>query len=287
MDRGKTPVAEGSAAGGPDQAPHVSVQVAGDATWWGRHRGDLGREALVGAMLACLAFGGAVWWDSRLADRQERLEDHRTLHQESLENTRFVRQVWADDLGVRPFRGLNLFGASLAGIQLTCESQGAKNCADFSGALLSDADLSDADLSGASLSEAILTNAKLIRINLAASDLSFADLRGVDLGSANLVGADLSGVDLTDANLADANLTGANLTAASLLDANLSNANLTGANLRAADMQGASLQDADLSDAEVTLVDLSDVEFLTDAQVAGMRWDPDFPPLGLRPSKSS
>jgi uncharacterized protein YjbI with pentapeptide repeats len=123
------------------------------------------------------------------------------------------------------------------------------DCANLSGANLSDADLSDANLRGANLSDANLRDA-----NLRGANLSDANLRG-----ANLRGANLSGANLSDADLSDANLRGANLS-----DANLRGANLRDANLSGADLSGANLSDADLSDANLSGADLSDAKNLLD-----------------------
>ena len=53
-----------------------------------RQRDDLVRDAILGLVLAICAFGLAAYWDGRMADRQERLEEARALQQEVLENTR-------------------------------------------------------------------------------------------------------------------------------------------------------------------------------------------------------
>ena len=120
--------------------------------------------------------------------------------------------------------------------------------ANFTGAVLSDANLPGARLSGALLRGANLGGATLASANLSEANLrgaylsgaSFdrANLRGADLGIANLIGTSLVRTDLT---LAD--LSGANLSRADLDDADLSGAKLVGANFSLANLSNTQLTD--------------------------------------------
>jgi hypothetical protein len=77
--------------------------------WFTRQRDDLIRDVLIGVVLLAIGVTAAVYWDGRIADRQE-----------VQENTRFVRQVVIDNADLKPFAGLNLEGATLAGLDLSC-----------------------------------------------------------------------------------------------------------------------------------------------------------------------
>lgn len=178
-----------------------------------RQGDDLIRDAIVGGAIALVVFGAAMWWDGRLANRQE-----------VLENTRFVRQVAIDSPMQKPLAGLNLQQAQLRGLNLGCAipyegwaRRAERGCADFMGADLSGADLFLANLAGADLSAADLSDVDLRLANLEYADLSWADLRGADLGS----------TDLSGANLENANLAGAHLRATNLSGVDLSRANNT------------------------------------------------------------
>jgi hypothetical protein len=190
--------------------------------WLRRHRDELIRDGLIGLVVLAVGFGVAAWWDSRLAERQNQLASDIAINQdraardlatanEIQENVRFVRQVVIDNAAEKPFRALNLSGASLGSLDLACEDfkhYPPTGCAD------------------------------LILADLRGANLRFADLRGADLRFADLTSANLSFADLTDANLTSANLSFADLTGADLTLANLNLANLTGANLRGADLRG-------------------------------------------------
>jgi uncharacterized protein YjbI with pentapeptide repeats len=152
-------------------------------------RDDLFRDALL------LVIGiVAAWW---IANRQDKLASDLETASEIQENIRFVRQVAINDSALKPFRGLNLSDAELAGLNLGCDNAAAHTgCADLWGANLGHANLAGANLTGANMVGANLT--------------------GAFLAGANLTGADLTSADLTNAVIVLANLTGANLTAADL-----------------------------------------------------------------------
>lgn len=193
-----------------------------------RNRDALVKDAIVGGVVAALAFGGASWWDTRLEERQFRIDERRFSRQESLENTRFVRQVVIDGSPIKPFAGLNLAEAPLRGLQLGCtDSSDPGTCADFTEADLSYALLFDANLAGANLTRAALAGAYLASADLTGADFTDAHLPRAELFDADLTGANLTGADLTGAILTGADLTGADLTSADLTGANLAGANLT------------------------------------------------------------
>ncbi len=119
--------------------------------------------------------------------------------------------------------------------------------ADFSSALMEEADLAGANLRFAVLNGAVLEKARLGR----------ADLWGVRAEGAVLNGADLQGVVLEEADLRGADLGGADLRNAVLRRANLEGANLEGADLRGAVLGGTNLRGAVLRDARLQALDLS------------------------------
>ena len=197
------------------------------SSWWARSlrvvyailsrlRDDaLAREAVIGLVLVLVGVGAAVW----IAGRQDQLARDLETASEIQENVRFVRQVSIDNPAVKPFRGLNLHGAALSGLDLSCKNIDlGTGCAD-----LRDADLSDADLS-----DAKLTGAKLVFANLTGAFVAFANLTRANLGSADLAGALVVGADLTYAVLSGAELGGANLIGTDLTGARLDGTKLTG-----------------------------------------------------------
>jgi uncharacterized protein YjbI with pentapeptide repeats len=145
-------------------------------------------------ILAIVGVASAVWiaygqnrLDRDLARAQDQLARDLATAQDQLardlanageiqENLRFVRQVAISDTPVKPFSGLNLNGAVLAGLDLGCATP-PTGCTDLSGA-----NLEGADLSGANLRAAKLTDADLSGANLRAAKLTDADLSSADLG---------------------------------------------------------------------------------------------------------
>ena len=127
---------------------------------------------------------------------------------------------------------LHGFGATLIGIDLSCQTHASLPSADtecpewkgvwLEGVTIPNADLRQADLSGASLRRADLSGAFLRR-----ADLSGASLENIDLSGAYLWGTDLSGASLWGTDLSGASLWGADLSG--------------GADLGGADLSGASL----------------------------------------------
>ncbi|WP_345711460.1 pentapeptide repeat-containing protein [Kineococcus glutinatus] len=193
-----------------------------------------------GVVAGFVIFPATVWSDSRLAQRQEQVEEQRAEQQEVLENVRFVRERSGQRDAAKPFRGLNLTEASLAGLDLSCaEPTSVGSCADLLGANLTGADLRETNLTGANLRETNLADAKL----------STAILADSNLADVNLAGLDLFGADLHQSNLSGADLSGANLSIANLNFAHLEEANLSGADLHLTDLRNANMAGADLTGA--------------------------------------
>src|ERR1700743_679663 len=169
---------------------------------------------------------------------------------------------------------------------------------DLSGLDLSGRNLADADFTGAVLEEANLAGtrmdsasffgADLRRANLAGASLRRADLRGACLRGANLIGADLYEADLREgviaekdkygnlrvmqhdigpsempgamlnsANLERAKMTGSIAIQADFTDAMMRGCRLARANLRQANFGGANLENADLSGSDLSGANLS------------------------------
>ena len=246
---------------------HHEPPTEPSAADWKLARYSLRSDARIAVALALVVFAATWWLENRMveraelaeegmAERAELAEERMAERAEIAENVRFVRQVAIqvaidDGADVKPFRGLNLRKADLAGLNLRCARPGYVGCLDFSHANLSDANLSGAMLIGADLTGADLGDADLIGAELSDADLRDASLlnaglrhaylRDAYLGHADLRGADLIGADLGHANLRDAYLRDAELRGAYLGDANLRGADLTGANLRSADLTDAQL----------------------------------------------
>jgi uncharacterized protein YjbI with pentapeptide repeats len=236
-----------------DEAPPGPIVRAPGSrrSWLNRHRDGILVGIIGGFVVGLVLLVGTFLLDALIANRQDRLARDLAVVGEVQENTRFVRQVVADNGIAKPFRGLYLRGAALPGLDLACEdpaSDPPTGCADFRAANLSTADLIVTDLTGATLTGADLTGAHLI----------LATLTGADVSGADLSGADLSGADLSGVNLTGATLTGATLTSADLSGVNLTGADLTGANLTHTDLYGADLTAADLTDADLTDVRYDD-----------------------------
>ena len=91
-----------------------------------------------------------------------------------------------------------------------------------------------ADLSGAQLSNAKLDGTNFIRSRLNNAELDGGDFHGSNFNWANLAGADLNNANLANATFLKADLTGAILTDAFLENVDFLQANLTNANLKKA-----------------------------------------------------
>lgn len=202
---GRSKVAAGAPApvatdGGPGTP--ASRPSSGLLGWLQRQRDDLIRDAVLGLVILAVGASFAAYYDRQLDQRAE-----------SSENTRFVRQAVIDGATTKPFRELNLRGASLAGLDFGCTRPDAARAAAFTDdrteagcANFSFADLSSANLNRAELCYALLTGADLRDANL-----SLADLGGAELGGAQLRGADLFKTDLREADLRGADMAGVDL----------------------------------------------------------------------------
>ena len=229
---------------------------------------------MVALLVGILLLLGAMVWDDRLAerqnrlaadiaDRQDRLAREQSERAEILENIRFVRQIAIDGGRAKPFQDFDLSSAVLADLELGCEDLAAKRgCAQFQNAKLNDTLMMGADLRGANFLLADLTEASLGHSDLEAAYFFSANLVKADLIKARLRHADLSMASLYGARLAYADLSGANLYALNLTQADLSFATLNGASLQAADLSGAVLVESSLRGA-----DLSEAKHLTQSQL--------------------
>jgi uncharacterized protein YjbI with pentapeptide repeats len=115
--------------------------------------------------------------------------------------------------------------------------------ADFSGAVLDNANLMEADLTGASFVKTSLNNANLMK-----SNLENADLTGIVAKKANFIKADLSDAKMIGANLMEANLKSATLVRTDFRMANLYGAEVMRAVVGETDFRGANLKMTKISD---------------------------------------
>jgi uncharacterized protein YjbI with pentapeptide repeats len=121
---------------------------------------------------------------------------------------------------------------------------------DLQGAYLAGSILENANLEGALLEGVVLENSLLSGVNLKQADLWGANLTEAKLEEANLEGAFLAYAILARANLWDTNLREANLWNANLEDADLWKADLTGASLISAILEKTILKEANLTNVE-------------------------------------
>ena len=117
--------------------------------------------------------------------------------------------------------------------------------ADFSGAVLDNANLMEADLTDASFVKASMNNANLMKANL-----KNADLTGITAKKASFMKADLE----------EARMVGANLMEASLMNASLVNTDLKNANLYGAEVMRAVFEETDLREANLKMTKIDDRE---------------------------
>jgi len=191
-------------------------------------------------VLASGAFLGALWLEQSLAGRAE-----------VAENVRYVREVAIGDATEQPFRNLNLTGALLGGLDLSCTGYDddefcQERLADFQSAELEGADLSLTNASGGSF----------VTVNARSADFSGADLRRAVFLQADLREASFYAAVLQDANFDDADLRGADLRGAQLTGASFVGADLRGAFLPSpighaltAEIELERIGDADFGDA--------------------------------------
>jgi hypothetical protein len=140
--------------------------------WLSQHGiGVIGAVAAVAALVVAVNIANEQNRVARdLATSQDKLARDLADAGEVQENTRFVRQVDIENAFDKPFRRLNLRGATLSKLQLGCADTSTPDqqygCADMFDADLIDADLSDTILTGAILQEADLTGADLTGADL-------------------------------------------------------------------------------------------------------------------------
>jgi uncharacterized protein YjbI with pentapeptide repeats len=200
-----------------------------------------------------------------------------TFNNTNLSNTRLTETVFfetdffgADFSGadftkiifIKPkLDGVNFSGAKAGGVnflEAACEKAVFKNAdltnarfpqnanlkgADFSGAVLDNANLMEADLTGASFVKTSLNNANLMK-----SKLENADLTGIVAKKANFMKADLSDAKMIGANLMEANLKTATLVRTDFRMANLYGAEVMRAVVGETDFRGANLKMTKISD---------------------------------------
>lgn len=135
------------------------------------------------------------------------------------------------DLGAASFVGCNagnarFVGARMAGAVVVKTTRLAG--ADFTGAMLANANLGECDLSGARLARANLAGANFGMGLLSDSDLRLANAKGALFRKAGLQRARLAGANFHDAILQSADLRGADLREANLFGADLSRVRLDG-----------------------------------------------------------
>ena len=176
-----------------------------------------------------------------------------------------VREQLQAFSGKHPYRGYDLTGMPLAGIDL---KNAILEKAGMEGVDLKKAKLRNANLSGADLTKAELREADLSEADLSEAKLAGADLRDANLAEANLVRGDLEGAVLRGAGLSKANLSGAVLRGARLRGAILRGSDLGKADLRQADMESADLEGATLRDARLDKIQLRGA-LLRDADLRG------------------
>ncbi|MFI2363164.1 pentapeptide repeat-containing protein [Promicromonospora sp. NPDC019610] len=121
----------------------------------------------VGLLLA----GYQAWIDDERESRTQAVEADRAERDQVLANVTFIRETIRDaPEGVKPFRGMNLRGADLSGMDLGCPvhydpaggwtRDRVETCADFTGA-----DLTGARLDGANLTGALLVDGSLAEVS--------------------------------------------------------------------------------------------------------------------------
>jgi len=168
---------------------HGKRRAGAGPTIWSEVATDVGIALLTGLVVS-----------ASILLATEGLEERRFDHETRRDNIRFVREVATQpEVEMRPFRGLDLKEAQLAGLSLSG--------ADFSLADLSGADLSRADLSDSNMQFTDLSGAHLREVDLSGADLSSADLSRTVLSDADLSDSYLLSTDLSEADLAFADLT--------------------------------------------------------------------------------
>ncbi len=136
------------------------------------------------------------------------------------------------------------------------------------------------DLSGADFTKAIMNDAQL-----AGAKMAGARMTGVDLSSANLSGADLSHADLSQADLVGADFSKADMSDANLAQSRLSWAKLTGADLSRANLTGATMASTELAGAKLSGATWVDGKICKEGSVGGCKSEPGEPAQKTKPGR--
>ncbi|HWE90957.1 MAG TPA: TIR domain-containing protein [Pseudonocardiaceae bacterium] len=145
-------------------------------------------------------------------------------------------------------------------IDFLCDLADPRACQSWAEAVLGPVDTAGTG-NADSVSQAV-SRANAFKVSTRLRTPPTGDLRDAALPDEDLSHREMSGVDLTGADLSRARLVGTNLSGAILRDARLVDTRLDEARLAGADLRG-----ADLTRARLPRTDL------TDAQVAGSRWN--------------
>jgi len=230
---------------------------------------DLSEGVLSKSKLTDTDFSGAI------LDKVELMEA--IFDNTNLSNTMLTNAIFFEtDLSGADFSGADLTGSdfikpklngvnftavkaeSVNFIEASCEKAVFKNAdltnarfpqnanfkgADFSGAVLDNANLMDADLTDSSFIKASLNNANLMK-----ADFTNADLTGITARKASFMKADLSDAKMVGANLMEANLKGSRLVRTDLRMANLYGAEVMRAVIGETDFRNANLKMTKIAD---------------------------------------
>jgi uncharacterized protein YjbI with pentapeptide repeats len=137
--------------------------------------------------------------DDKREQQTQAVEAERAQRDQVLSNVTFIRETIRDaPEGVKPFRGMNLRGADLSGMDLGCpvhyEPSGGwardrvETCADFTGADLTGARLDGANLTGALLVDGVLEDVSAVNLFAPAASIG-GDLDGSRFDGAVLFGS--------------------------------------------------------------------------------------------------
>ncbi len=218
-----------------------------------KHAGEVVSGLVVGLLVSLVAFLLTYRLEHNLTDEQRSVEDLRALRQERLENLRFVRER-ADPGSRKPFASLDLRGMPLAGLDLSCEGSEDLDrdpqCADFTGAVLADADMTLTHAPQGQFEEADLTRANLNAMSATVANFALADLAQAVLTAADFTGSNFVGANMDDVKAEEVHFDHVRLDGASLRRADLAGAYMRGAELNNVDLDGAQLQGAQLAQAD-------------------------------------
>lgn len=154
---------------------------------------------VVGSLISAATIAVQAEIDGNAAAREEKLADQAELAAQRRDDLRFVREVAAaPGAAARPFDGLDLTEANIAGLPLGCDAPPALDCASFVRTTLTQASFVGADLRGARFQVSYAESA-----SFAYADLRRAYFDTSDLASANFEQADLRGAIFGDSLVYD------------------------------------------------------------------------------------